>query len=103
EGQPPSPTKSKEEQPEDLQDDAEGRWSNSFGSSVFCLMNNFSFITFVLIDETKPSAVASLSSEDTELSENKDPLKDSKGTQGSDSVDPVVCEQDQAKGKSFVS
>lgn len=30
EGQPSSPTKSKEEQPEDLQDDAEGRWSNSF-------------------------------------------------------------------------
>lgn len=30
EGQPPSPTKSKEEQPEDLQDDAEGRCSNSF-------------------------------------------------------------------------
>lgn len=30
EGQPPSPTKSKEEQPEDLQDDAEGRWSNNF-------------------------------------------------------------------------
>lgn len=29
EGQPPSPTKSKEE-PEDLQDDAEGRWSNNF-------------------------------------------------------------------------
>ncbi|KAM4785094.1 ADP-ribose glycohydrolase MACROD2 isoform 5-T6 [Cyanocitta cristata] len=76
-GQPPSPTKSKEEQPEDLQDDAE--------------------------DETKPSAVASLSSEDTELSENKDPLKDSKGTQGGDSVHPVVCEQDQAKGQQDVS
>lgn len=30
EGQPPSPIKSKEEQPEDLQDDAEGRWSNNF-------------------------------------------------------------------------
>lgn len=29
-GQPPSPTKSKAEQPEDLQDDAEGRWSDSF-------------------------------------------------------------------------
>ncbi|XP_048154660.1 ADP-ribose glycohydrolase MACROD2 isoform X6 [Corvus hawaiiensis] len=76
-GQPPSPTKSKEEQPEDLQDDAE--------------------------DETKPSAVASLSSEDTELSENKDPLKDSKGTQGGDSVDPVVCEQDQVKGQQDAS
>lgn len=34
-------------------------------------MNNFSFICFVLIDEIKPSAVANLSSEDTELSENK--------------------------------
>ncbi|XP_041905223.1 ADP-ribose glycohydrolase MACROD2 isoform X8 [Corvus kubaryi] len=55
EGQPPSPTKSKEEQPEDLQDDAE------------------------------------------------DPLKDSKGTQGGDSVDPVVCEQDQAKGQQDAS
>ncbi|XP_068865118.1 ADP-ribose glycohydrolase MACROD2 isoform X3 [Aphelocoma coerulescens] len=55
EGQPPSPTKSKEEQPEDLQDDAE------------------------------------------------DPLKDSKGTQGGDSVHPVVCEQDQAKGQQDVS
>ncbi|KAM4785096.1 ADP-ribose glycohydrolase MACROD2 isoform 7-T8 [Cyanocitta cristata] len=54
-GQPPSPTKSKEEQPEDLQDDAE------------------------------------------------DPLKDSKGTQGGDSVHPVVCEQDQAKGQQDVS
>ncbi|XP_041905224.1 ADP-ribose glycohydrolase MACROD2 isoform X9 [Corvus kubaryi] len=54
-GQPPSPTKSKEEQPEDLQDDAE------------------------------------------------DPLKDSKGTQGGDSVDPVVCEQDQAKGQQDAS
>lgn len=34
-------------------------------------MKNFSFISFVLIGETKPSAVASLSSEDIELSENK--------------------------------
>lgn len=30
EGQPPSPIKSKEEQTEDLQDDAEGRWSHNF-------------------------------------------------------------------------
>ncbi|XP_064271482.1 ADP-ribose glycohydrolase MACROD2 isoform X3 [Passer domesticus] len=77
EGQLPSPTKSKEEQPEDLQDDAEG--------------------------ETKPSAAASLSSEDMELNENKDSLKDSKGTQKGDSVHPVVCEQDQAKGQQDVS
>lgn len=28
--QPPSPTKSKAEQSEDLQDDAEGRWFDSF-------------------------------------------------------------------------
>uniref|UniRef100_A0A803WAS1 Mono-ADP ribosylhydrolase 2 n=1 Tax=Ficedula albicollis TaxID=59894 RepID=A0A803WAS1_FICAL len=53
--------------------------------------------------ETKPSAVASLSSEDTELSENKDSLKDSKGTQKGDSVNPVVGEQDQAKGQQDVS
>lgn len=30
---------------------------------------------------------------------SSDTLKDSKGTQGGDSVHPVVCEQDQAKGK----
>jgi len=35
-------------------------------------MNKFSFISLVLIDETKPSAVASvISSEETELSEDK--------------------------------
>lgn len=28
-GQPPSPTNSKAEQPEDLQDDAKGRWSDA--------------------------------------------------------------------------
>ncbi|XP_015476336.1 ADP-ribose glycohydrolase MACROD2 isoform X4 [Parus major] len=77
EGLSPSPTKSKEEQPEDLQDDAEG--------------------------ETKPSSVASLTSEDIELSENKDSLKDSKVMQKSDSVDPVMCEQDQAKGQQDIS
>lgn len=38
-GQPPSPTKSKAEQPEDLQDDAEGRWSDSFSE----LLINFLF------------------------------------------------------------
>uniref|UniRef100_A0A8D2MII0 Mono-ADP ribosylhydrolase 2 n=1 Tax=Zonotrichia albicollis TaxID=44394 RepID=A0A8D2MII0_ZONAL len=55
EGQPPSPTKSKEEQPEDMQDDAE------------------------------------------------DSPKDSKGAQKGDSVHPVMCEQDQAKGQQDVS
>ncbi|KFU91551.1 hypothetical protein M959_07833, partial [Chaetura pelagica] len=93
--QPPSPTKSKAEQPEDLQGDAEGRCS-----SLCYLMNNISFISLVLIDETKPSAVASLSSsEERELSEDKDSLKDSKGTQESDPVHPVGYEQDQAEGK----
>uniref|UniRef100_A0A674HAC6 Mono-ADP ribosylhydrolase 2 n=1 Tax=Taeniopygia guttata TaxID=59729 RepID=A0A674HAC6_TAEGU len=53
--------------------------------------------------ETKPSAVASLSSEGIELSENKDSLKGSKGTQKGDSVHPAVCEQDQAKGQQDVS
>ncbi|KAM6404638.1 ADP-ribose glycohydrolase MACROD2 isoform 12-T14 [Pluvialis apricaria] len=65
--QPPSPTKSKAEQPEDLQDDAEGgdgtekqqNTEETEGQSREA-------------DETKPSAVASLSSsEETELSEDK--------------------------------
>lgn len=38
-GQPPSPTKSKAEQPEDLHDDAEGRWPDSFSELVI----NFAF------------------------------------------------------------
>lgn len=38
-GQPPSPTKSKAEQPEDLQDNAEGRWSDSFSE----LLISFAF------------------------------------------------------------
>lgn len=38
-GQPPSPTKSKAEQPEDLQGDAEGRWSDSFSE----LLISFAF------------------------------------------------------------
>ncbi|KFP67387.1 hypothetical protein N322_03317, partial [Cariama cristata] len=96
-GQPPSPTKSKAEQPEDLQDDGEGRWCDSY------LMNNFSFISLVFIDETKPSAVASLSSsEETELSEDKDSLKDSEGARESDPVHPMGCEQDQAEGQQDV-
>ncbi|KFP72474.1 hypothetical protein N310_01822, partial [Acanthisitta chloris] len=64
---------------------------------------NFSFISF-LIDEIKPSAVASLSSsEDTELSEDKDSLKDSKSTRENDPVHPVACEQDQAEGQQDAS
>ncbi|XP_005042785.1 PREDICTED: O-acetyl-ADP-ribose deacetylase MACROD2 isoform X2 [Ficedula albicollis] len=98
EGQPPSPTKSKEEQPEDLQDDAEG------GNGAADKQNTDESKTQSQeAGETKPSAVASLSSEDTELSENKDSLKDSKGTQKGDSVNPVVGEQDQAKGQQDVS
>lgn len=38
-GQSPSPTKSKAEQPEDLHDDAEGRWPDSFSELVI----NFAF------------------------------------------------------------
>ncbi|XP_066033889.1 ADP-ribose glycohydrolase MACROD2 isoform X2 [Chamaea fasciata] len=98
-GQPPSPTKSKEEQPEDLQDDAEG------GDGAVDKQNtdDESKTQSQEAGETKPSAVASLSSEDLELSENKDSPKDSKGTPKGDSVHPVVCEQDQAKGLQDVS
>ncbi|XP_056342324.1 ADP-ribose glycohydrolase MACROD2 isoform X4 [Oenanthe melanoleuca] len=95
-GQPPSPTKSKEEQPEDLQDDAEG--GNGAADNT-----DESKTQSQEAGETKPSAVASLSSEDTELSENKDSLKDSKGMQKGDSVNPVGGEQDQAKGQQDVS
>ncbi|XP_057875683.1 ADP-ribose glycohydrolase MACROD2 isoform X2 [Melospiza melodia melodia] len=97
EGQPPSPTKSKE-QPEDMQDDAEG------GNGTVDKQNTDENKTQSQESgETKLSAVASLSSEDIELSENKDSLKDSKGTQKGDSVHPVMCEQDQAKGQQDVS
>ncbi|KAL9863286.1 ADP-ribose glycohydrolase MACROD2 isoform 2-T3 [Geothlypis trichas] len=96
EGQPPSPTKSKEEQPEDLQDDAEGGTVDKQNSDENKTQSQET-------GETKPSTVASLSSEDIELSENKDSLKDSKGTQKGDSVHPVMCEQDQAKGQQDVS
>uniref|UniRef100_A0A8C2TIJ5 Mono-ADP ribosylhydrolase 2 n=1 Tax=Coturnix japonica TaxID=93934 RepID=A0A8C2TIJ5_COTJA len=73
-GQPLSPTKCKAEQAEDLQDDAE--------------------------DETKPSALASLSSsEEAKPSEDKDSLKDSKATRESDPAHPMGCEQDQAQGQ----
>ncbi|XP_014123624.2 ADP-ribose glycohydrolase MACROD2 isoform X2 [Zonotrichia albicollis] len=98
EGQPPSPTKSKEEQPEDMQDDAEG------GNGTVDKQNSDENKTQSQESgETKPSAVASLSSEDIELSENKDSPKDSKGAQKGDSVHPVMCEQDQAKGQQDVS
>ncbi|KFP91098.1 hypothetical protein N311_04796, partial [Apaloderma vittatum] len=69
------------------------------GSSVCSLMNNFSFISLVLTDETKPPAVASLSSEETELSEDKDSPKDPKGTWEGDPVHAVGHEQDQAEGQ----
>ncbi|XP_014750655.1 PREDICTED: O-acetyl-ADP-ribose deacetylase MACROD2 isoform X3 [Sturnus vulgaris] len=76
EGQPPSPIKSKEEQPEDLQDDAEG------GNGAVDKQST---------DESKTQ------------SQETDSLKDSKGTQKGDSVHPVMCEQDQAKGQQDVS
>ncbi|XP_072713528.1 ADP-ribose glycohydrolase MACROD2 isoform X4 [Ciconia boyciana] len=98
-GQPPSPTKSKAEQPEDLQDDAEG------GNGTEEKQNTEETKAQSReADETKPSAVAGLSSsEETELSEDKDSLKDSKGAWESDPVHPVGCEQDQAKGQQEVS
>ncbi|XP_005525484.1 PREDICTED: O-acetyl-ADP-ribose deacetylase MACROD2 [Pseudopodoces humilis] len=97
-GLSPSPTKSKEEQPEDLQDDAEG------GNDAVDKQNTDESKTQSQeAGETKPSSVASLSSEDIELSENKDSLKDSKVMQKGDSVDPVMCEQDQAKGQQDIS
>ncbi|XP_050170931.1 ADP-ribose glycohydrolase MACROD2 isoform X2 [Myiozetetes cayanensis] len=98
-GQTPSPTKSKAEQPEDLQDDAEG------GDGTVEKQNtDETEVQSQEADETKPSAAASLSpSEDTELSEDKDSLKDSKGTRESDPVHPVACEQDQAEGQQDVS
>ncbi|XP_053917662.1 ADP-ribose glycohydrolase MACROD2 isoform X2 [Cuculus canorus] len=97
--QHPSPTKSKAEQPEDLQDDAEG------GNSTEEKQNTEETeIQSRETDETKTSAEASLSSsEETELSEDKDSLKDSKGAQESDPVHPVGCEQDQAEGEQDVS
>uniref|UniRef100_A0A8D2MH36 Mono-ADP ribosylhydrolase 2 n=1 Tax=Zonotrichia albicollis TaxID=44394 RepID=A0A8D2MH36_ZONAL len=76
EGQPPSPTKSKEEQPEDMQDDAEG------GNGTVDKQNS---------DENKTQ------------SQESDSPKDSKGAQKGDSVHPVMCEQDQAKGQQDVS
>ncbi|NXE76037.1 MACD2 deacetylase, partial [Cochlearius cochlearius] len=98
-GQPPSPTKSKAEQPEDLQGDAEGGNGTEEKENT-----EETEARSREADEMKPSAVASLSSsEETELSEDKDSLKDSKGTQESDPVHPVGCEQDQAEGQQDVS
>ncbi|NXS74874.1 MACD2 deacetylase, partial [Pandion haliaetus] len=96
---PPCPTKSKAEQPEALQGDAEG------GNNTEEKQNTEETeAQSGEADETKPSALASLSSsEKTELSEDKDSLKDSKGTQESDPVHPVGCEQDQAEGQQDVS
>ncbi|NXC65752.1 MACD2 deacetylase, partial [Anhinga anhinga] len=98
-GQPPSPTKSKAEQPEDVQGDAEG------GNCTEEKQNTEETKAQSReADEMKPSAVASLSSsEEIELSEDKDSLKDSKGAQESDPVHPVGCEQDQAEGQQHVS
>ncbi|XP_029817532.1 ADP-ribose glycohydrolase MACROD2 isoform X1 [Manacus vitellinus] len=99
-GQTPSPTKSKAEQPEDLQDDAE------VGGDGTAEKQNTDETEAQSqeADETKPSAAASLSpSEDTELSEDKDSLKDSKGTRESDPVHPVVSEQAQDEGQQDVS
>ncbi|XP_027549241.1 O-acetyl-ADP-ribose deacetylase MACROD2 isoform X2 [Neopelma chrysocephalum] len=98
-GQTPSPTKSKAEQPEDLQDDAEGGDGTAEKQNT-----DETEAQSREADETKPSAAASLSpSEDTELSEDKDSLKDSKGTRESDPVHPVASGQDQAEGQQDVS
>ncbi|XP_017674344.1 PREDICTED: O-acetyl-ADP-ribose deacetylase MACROD2 isoform X2 [Lepidothrix coronata] len=98
-GQTPSPTKSKAEQPEDLQDDAEGGDGTAEKQNT-----DETEAQSQEADETKPSAAASLSpSEDTELSEDKDSLKDSKGRRESDPVHPVASEQDQAEGQQDVS
>nr|XP_005515835.2 O-acetyl-ADP-ribose deacetylase MACROD2 isoform X1 [Columba livia] len=98
-GQPPSPTKSKAEQPEDLHDDAEG------GNSTEEKQNTEETEAQSReADETKPSAVASLlSSEETELSEDKDSLKDFKGAREGDPAHPAGCQQDQAQGQQDVS
>ncbi|NXW58321.1 MACD2 deacetylase, partial [Eurystomus gularis] len=97
--QAPSPTKSKAEQPEDLQDDAEG------GNSTEEKQNTEEAeAQSQEADETKPSAVASLSSsEETELSEDKDSLKASESARESDPVHPVGCEQEQAEGQQDAS
>ncbi|CAM9851503.1 unnamed protein product [Bubo scandiacus] len=97
-GQAPSPTKSKAEQPEDLQDDAEGGNGTEEKQKA-----EETEAQSRETDETKPSAAASLSSsEETELSEDKDSLKDSKDAQENDPVHPVGCKEDQAEGQQHV-
>ncbi|NXF33131.1 MACD2 deacetylase, partial [Nyctibius bracteatus] len=98
-GQAPSPTKSKAEQPEDLQDDAEGGGGTGEKQNP-----EETEAQNKEEDEMKTSAVDSLSSsEERELSEDKDSPKDSKGTRESDPVHPVGCEQHQAEGQQDVS
>ncbi|NWX18578.1 MACD2 deacetylase, partial [Aegotheles bennettii] len=97
-GQPPSPTKSKAEQPEDLQDNTEG------GDSTEKQNTEETEAQSQEADETKPSAVTSLSSsEERELSEDKDSPKDSRDARESDPVHPVGCKQDEAEGQQDVS
>ncbi|XP_054036089.1 ADP-ribose glycohydrolase MACROD2 isoform X3 [Dryobates pubescens] len=98
--QPPSPAKSKAEQPEDLQDDAEAGINDTEEKQNTEEPKTQSQES----EETKPSAVASQSSsEETELGEGKDSLKDSESAQESDLVPPMGCEQEQAKGQQDVS
>nr|XP_013815546.1 PREDICTED: O-acetyl-ADP-ribose deacetylase MACROD2 [Apteryx mantelli mantelli] len=98
-GQAPSPTTCKAEQPEDLQNDAEGDNSPEEKQNTEEAEGQSQEA-----DETKPTAVLSLSSsEEIELSEDKDSLKDPKGAPENDPVHPVVCEQDQAEGQEDVS
>ncbi|NXJ08684.1 MACD2 deacetylase, partial [Odontophorus gujanensis] len=94
-GQARSPRKCKAEQAEDLQDDAEGGNSTEERQNVEETEGPSREA-----DETKPSAVASLSSsEEAKPSEDKDSLKDSEGTWESDPAHPMGCEQDQAQGQ----
>ncbi|XP_068009229.1 ADP-ribose glycohydrolase MACROD2 isoform X5 [Melanerpes formicivorus] len=94
--QPSSPAKSKAEQPEDLQDDAEAGINDTEEKQNTEEPKTQSQES----EETKPSAVASQSSsEETEL----DSLKDSESAQESDPVPPVGCEQEQAKGQQDAS
>ncbi|XP_021245626.1 O-acetyl-ADP-ribose deacetylase MACROD2 isoform X3 [Numida meleagris] len=94
-GQPLSPTKCKAEHAEDLQDDAEGGNGGEEKQNIEETEGPGQEA-----DETKPSAVASLSSsEEAKPSEDKDSLKDSKGTWESDPAHPMVCEQAQAQGQ----
>ncbi|XP_064366123.1 ADP-ribose glycohydrolase MACROD2 isoform X4 [Dromaius novaehollandiae] len=98
-GQPPSPTTCKAEQPDDLQNDAEGGNSPEEKQNTEETEGQSQEA-----DEAKPTAVPSLSSsEETELSEDKDSLEDPRGVPEDDPVHPVECEQDQAEGQEDVS